>query len=168
MGIPLNIDWQQILLHLLNFIILAVGLYLILYKPVQKFMAKRKAYYEDMDKQAAEKTAKAEAMEQEYKQRLAEADAACEQLKIEESKKLVQEKQLMIQQAKEQADQIVAEAKDEARAEKEKIVAGARKEIGNMVVMATEKLIAKIHSPETDRALYEKFLSVTDEGTGKE
>ena len=42
---PLNIDWQQILLHLLNFLILAVGLYFILYKPVKKFMKKREVDY---------------------------------------------------------------------------------------------------------------------------
>ena len=41
MNIPLNIDWQQILLHLLNFVILAGGLYLLLYKPVQTFMETR-------------------------------------------------------------------------------------------------------------------------------
>ena len=35
MNIPLNIDWQQILLHLFNFVILAGGLYFILYKPTQ-------------------------------------------------------------------------------------------------------------------------------------
>ena len=34
MGIPLNVDWQQILLHLFNFIILFGGLWLLLYKPV--------------------------------------------------------------------------------------------------------------------------------------
>ena len=38
---PLNIDWQQILLHLLNFLILATGLTLLLYKPVKRFMKKR-------------------------------------------------------------------------------------------------------------------------------
>ena len=36
MGIPLNVDWQQILLHLFNFIILFGGLWLLLYKPVKK------------------------------------------------------------------------------------------------------------------------------------
>lgn len=41
MGIPLNVDWQQILLHLFNFIILFGGLWLLLYKPVKNFMAKR-------------------------------------------------------------------------------------------------------------------------------
>ena len=45
MNIPLNIDWQQILLHLLNFVILAGGLYLLLYQPVKAFMEKRQAYY---------------------------------------------------------------------------------------------------------------------------
>ena len=35
-GLPLNIDIQQILLHMLNFVILAGGLYFILYAPVKK------------------------------------------------------------------------------------------------------------------------------------
>ena len=55
MNIPLNIDWQQILLHLLNFAILAGGLYLLLYKPVKAFLAKRERFYQDQADQA-EKT----------------------------------------------------------------------------------------------------------------
>ena len=35
MNIPLNIDWQQILLHALNLVLLVAGLYLLLYKPVK-------------------------------------------------------------------------------------------------------------------------------------
>ena len=66
MGIPLNVDWQQILLHLFNFIILAGGLWLLLYKPVKNFMAKREAYYKDMDKAATDKLAAAEAEQQKY------------------------------------------------------------------------------------------------------
>ena len=38
---PLNIDWQQILLHWMNLAILAGGLYFLLYKPVVDFMHKR-------------------------------------------------------------------------------------------------------------------------------
>ena len=51
MNIPLNIDWQQILLHLLNFAILAGGLYLLLYKPVKAFMEQRQAYYQGIVEQ---------------------------------------------------------------------------------------------------------------------
>ena len=52
MNIPLNIDWQQILLHLFNFTILAGGLYLLLYRPVKEFMQKRDAYYQGINDQA--------------------------------------------------------------------------------------------------------------------
>ena len=60
MNIPLNIDWQQILLHLLNFVILAGGLYLLLYKPVKTFMEKRQQYYQEQDAKAAKTLADAE------------------------------------------------------------------------------------------------------------
>lgn len=56
MNIPLNIDWQQILLHLMNFVILAGGLYFLLYKPVKAFMDKRAAYYQEQADQAAQTT----------------------------------------------------------------------------------------------------------------
>ena len=52
MGVPLNIDWQQILLHLFNFVLLAGGLYFLLYAPVRNFMEKRAG-----DIAAKEKTA---------------------------------------------------------------------------------------------------------------
>ena len=41
MNIPLNIDWQQILLHLFNFAILVGGLYLLLYNPVKTVRRRR-------------------------------------------------------------------------------------------------------------------------------
>ena len=52
MSVPLNLDWQQILLHLFNFVILAGGLYFLLYKPVKKFMDNRTAYYQTLDANA--------------------------------------------------------------------------------------------------------------------
>ena len=56
MNIPLNIDIQQILLHLINFAILFIILYLVLYRPVKKFLAKREQYYADMDQKILEFT----------------------------------------------------------------------------------------------------------------
>lgn len=81
MGIPLNVDWQQILLHLFNFIILFGGLWLLLYKPVKNFMAKREAYYKDMDKAAAEKLAAAENEQQKYSGLIGKAQDEAAELK---------------------------------------------------------------------------------------
>ena len=80
-GVPLNIDWQQILLHLLNFAILFFVLYLVLYKPVKNFMDKRKAGYEEMDEKAKTNLAESEKVKAEYEAKLAEAESEAEGIK---------------------------------------------------------------------------------------
>ena len=57
---PLNINIQQILLHLLNFVILFAILYFLLYNPVKKFMEKRTEEYKKMDDSAKQNLAEAE------------------------------------------------------------------------------------------------------------
>ena len=74
MSVPLNIDWQQILLHLFNFVILAGSLYFLLYKPVKKFMDNRTAYYQTLDANAEEKVANAKKLEEMYQNRLNDAE----------------------------------------------------------------------------------------------
>ena len=54
---PLNIDFQQILLHMLNFVILFAGLGLLLYTPVRRFLNKR---HDDIAKKEADLAQKAE------------------------------------------------------------------------------------------------------------
>ena len=61
MNIPLNIDWQQIILHLLNFAILAGGLYFLLYRPVRKFMDQREEHYRQMETEAQQRLDQAKA-----------------------------------------------------------------------------------------------------------
>ena len=66
MKLPLNIDWQQILLHAFNFILLGGGLGFLLYKPVKKFMNGREEYYKNMDAEAEKKLADAKENPEEY------------------------------------------------------------------------------------------------------
>ena len=81
MGIPLNIDWQQILLHIFNLLILVGGLYLLLYKPVKDFMEKRRSYYAGMDAAAKAEKAAVEEEKQQYAKRLEAAEAEIDEMK---------------------------------------------------------------------------------------
>ena len=81
MGVPLNIDWQQILLHAFNLVILAGGLYFLLYKPVTAFMEKRQAYYAGLEAAAQEKLHAAEQKGQEADARLSGLLADAEKLR---------------------------------------------------------------------------------------
>ena len=67
---PLNIDFTQVLLHMLNFVILAGALGFLLFKPITKFTADRQKHFEDLAKEN-EEAAKANAeMKAEYEQKL--------------------------------------------------------------------------------------------------
>ncbi len=129
MNIPLNIDWQQILLHLLNFVILAGGLYLLLYKPVKTFMEKRQQYYQEQDAKAAKTLADAEKTAAEVRQQLniADADAAA---------------------------QLAA-----AQREHDKLLSDAQKELKDLAVTATEKLVL-----QSDGDAFDQFLDAAERG----
>ena len=133
MGIPLNVDWQQILLHLFNFIILAGGLWLLLYKPVKNFMAKREAYYKDMDKAATDKLAAAEAEQQKYSGLVEKAQ--------DEAAELKKKAKAHIADAQQEKQHIIDDARKAALAEKNKILQEANAQIEDMVSAAVDKLL---------------------------
>ena len=153
MGLPLNIDWQQILLHLFNFLILVGGLYLLLYKPVKNFMEKRKKYFSDMDEKAkAEKNA-AELEKQKYLNKLKDAESEIEKMKIDSmqsAKKIVDE---YIEDAKHKKEKIISSAKTAAETEKEKIFRKANSEIEVLVSDAVDKMLVKEGTDPLDEFL---------------
>ncbi len=153
MGVPLNIDWQQILLHLFNFLILAGGLYLLLYKPVKRFMDKRAAYYKNMDDAAKEKMAAAERTEKQYADRLAGAKAEIGQMKKKALEEAEQTAQSYLAEAKEQKRKIIDNAKKEAQSEKEKIMQEANAEIEGMVSAAIDKMLVSAGENSLDNFL---------------
>ena len=159
MNIPLNIDWQQILLHLLNFVILAGGLYLLLYKPVKAFMDKRTAYYRDPDAQAAKALAAAEPTAAEVRQQLKNAEAA-ETEKIAQAQKAADAAaEQRISEARAQAEQIIADAHTAAQREHDKLLADAEQELKDLAVTATEKLVL-----QSGGDAFDQFLDAAERG----
>lgn len=160
MNIPLNIDWQQILLHLLNFSILAGGLYILLYKPVKKFMNQREQHYQDMDAQAASKLQDAENFQKSYAEKLRNADAQILLKQEDAQKEIAASTSRQLAEAKKQADKILADAKASSEREKEKIMASARQELMDMAMTATEKLLL------SQNDVYDQFLDIAEKEDG--
>lgn len=141
MNIPLNIDWQQILLHLLNFVILAGGLYFLLYKPVKNFMNKRTSYYEAMDAEAKAKVTNAQKLEEEYKTRLTNAEEEIREKKASAVKEAEKAADAVIAEAKAKGNKIISDAQTAAKQEKDKILQDANAEIEAMVSSAIDKVL---------------------------
>lgn len=163
MNIPLNIDWQQILLHLLNFLILAAGLYLLLYKPVLKFMKKRTEYYESQEQQANQAKEEAQMLKQEYEKRLEDSTQEINHMKSEEMKKATKDTEQLLDDAKAQSEKILTEARKEAQAYKKKVVKTTQQEMASMIVTASQKLLLKNKGYANDVQIYDEFLSSVKE-----
>ena len=140
MNIPLNINFQQILLHLLNFVILAGGLYFLLYGPVKKFMDGRQKHYSDLKAQTEDELAKAKALEQEYRERLY---AEIAESKAEASRAAAEISDKIIADAEKKKEEIIADGRAAAERERRRAVDDAREEIVGLAVAATEKMMAE-------------------------
>lgn len=160
MNIPLNIDFQQILLHLLNFAILGGGLYLLLYKPVKQFMEKRDAFYQQEHDSAAQDRAQAEEYKKDCEAKLQNLETELQQKRADAQQEIDQYRQAQRKEAQAQADQLVADAHAAAQREHDKLLAQSQQEIRDLAMTATEKLLLQ----QQDGDPYDQFLNKAEEG----
>ncbi len=138
---PLNIDIQQILLHLFNFFLLLAGCYLLLYRPVKNFMDKRDATYSEMDEQAKAALHEAEEMKASYAEQLDAVNAEIREKRAKEAARVEEQTAQQIRDAQAEADRILTEAHENARLEHDKMIASAREEIVNLAAETAGKMI---------------------------
>ena len=153
---PLNIDWQQILLHWMNLAILTGGLYFLLYQPIKAFMAKREEHYRQLDEQAAQKLLEAERVHAEYQAKLEQADDEIHQARAKAQQSIQQSTEDQLAQAKEQAKQIVAHAQVEAEHSRERVLRDSQRELRKLAFQATKKLAFQADP-------FDQFLDLAEE-----
>ena len=151
---PLGIDFTQIFLHLFNVAILFVGLYILLYAPVKKFMQEREDHYKAMDEEANKKVNDANAVHEKYTERMKNIDGEIAQKKQQATAEMNEFRAAKEKEAKESAERIVAGAKEKADAESRKIIETAKDEITAMVEEATRKVV----QDETVSGAFDTFL----------
>lgn len=160
MDLPLNIDWQQILLHLFNFVLLFAILYYFLYKPVKDFMEKRMEYYQKLDDDAKSNLEASEKTKKEYVEKLAAVDDEISKKREAARKELEQVRADKIKQAELEAEKIMEHAHQNIEREHTKMLKEARSEISDMVVSATEKIVLRASTTES----FEQFLDAVERG----
>ena len=159
---PLNIDVLQILLHMLNFVILAGGLTFLLFDPVNRFLEQRRDQFAETEKRNRESAEENERLRAEYEQRLRDADAEIFERKKAAEKEWADISAHHIKEAKDKAAAIILAAEQEAEDRKEHILESAQTEIGELVVSATQKLLSDTVTPERNSALYDEFIRLAE------
>ena len=154
---PLNINFQQIFLHLFNFVILGGGLYLLLYKPVVDFMNKREQYFSNLEKETQQALEQAKEKEAQYNEKLNQCNDEMAIKKVEamiECEKLVDAR---IQSAKEEASHILEDAHIKAKMHHDKMVEQAKEEITDLALDTAKKMM-------TDQDIYSQFVQACNQG----
>ncbi|MBR5112465.1 MAG: ATP synthase F0 subunit B [Clostridia bacterium] len=155
---PLNIDIQQILLHMLNFVILFAALYFLLYKPVRKFMDNRNKYYDELEEKTNSALSEAEKSKQEYEDKLASLKAEEKQIKADAANEAQIKADKIISDAQTKAADIIAKSKQRAAKEKDSMIKSANKEIRHIAEEAAQKLVID------GEDAYETFLNAFGNG----
>ena len=139
----MGITWSSILLHLIALVILTVGLYLLLFKPVKKMIRERQEKVKKIEKENAELNEEVKALKNSSEKVL--ADAKKEAAAIHES---------VVKVANQKASDIVGEAKAKAKAmidrtetemgeERKKLQADVEKQIADVSLVVAEKVIGR-------------------------
>ena len=161
---PLNIDWQQILLHLFNFVVLFAILYFLLYKPVKQFMDKRTAHYRDMDDEAQKNLSDAQETKKAYQEKLNAAEDEIAAIKKKERAELEEAVAARMKRAEDEAAKLMADARKNIEHERSKMLHEAQNEITDMVASAAEKLVAQSTTSEA----FDQFLDAAKRGNVNE
>ena len=163
MNIPLKIDFLQILLHLLNFVILAGGLTFLLYKPVVRFLDQRREQFAKAEEENRRAEEENQRLHAEYEQKLEEAEAKIQERQKAAEKEWADVAAQHIDAAREKAAVILRAAEEDAEERKTHILESAQTEISELVVTATQKLLGDTVTPERNRALMDEFIRLTGE-----
>ena len=155
---PLNINVVQILLHMLNFVILAGGLTFLLFKPVKKFLDERQKYFADKEKKLNEGLASNESLKAEYDKKISEVEAEIEEMRLNAKNETAKEAKEYLNNAQAKASAIISEAESQAEDRKEHILDSAQTEIGELVIEATQKLLETNATPDRTHELYDEFI----------
>lgn len=157
---PLNINFQQILLHMLNFTLLFCVLYFVLYSPVKKFMQKREDYYKELSQKAEEENSEAQKLKASYEEKLTACDEEIKDIKDKAYAELDKYREEQKKLAEKEAQEILTKAHANAHREKADILNSAGEEIRDTVSLAIEKLSLGENADD----VYKSFLNSLENG----
>lgn len=159
----LNITPEGIAFTVINLLILVVAMRVVLFKPVQKILAKRQEEVENEINEATKTRKEAEELKDKYESSMAQIDMERRKTMKKAKKSADAEYNKIIERANEEAHEIRKRARATGESQRAQILKDTEKEIAEMALEAASKAVAKEAGGDTDTALYEQFLKKAGE-----
>ena len=154
----LNITWQGIVLHLIALIILTVGLYLLLFKPVKKMIRERQEKVKKIEKENADLNEEVKELKNSSEKVLSEAKKEAAAMHESAVKVANQKANDILSEAKAKAKALIDRTETEMDEERKKLQADVEKQIADVSLLVAEKVIGRDISKEDNRRLIEASI----------
>ena len=161
----LGLNWQGLVWHAINFIVLLLLLRLVLYKPVLGMLDNRARRVRDSMDQADRARRAAEQAESDRQALLAETRREAEQMRAradEQAKRIIADAG---DRAQEQANRIIAQAEAQTEQMRNQTMAEVRGQIADLIVVAVDRVTRHALDASAQRNLVQQFLS-TESSSG--
>ncbi len=149
----LGLEWQSVLLHLFNLVVLTVGLYFLLFKPVKRMIRERKEKVAKIEKENAELSEEVRRMKESGEKVLSEARQEAASIREAAKKEADRKADEIVGQAREQARGMLEQTERSLGEERRKLQKDIEREIADVSVLVAEKVIEKSISAEDNKKL---------------
>lgn len=154
----MGITWSGILLHLINLVILTVGLYLLLFKPVKKMIRERQEKVKKIEKENADLNEEVKELKDSSRKVLSEAKQEAAVIHDNAVKVANQKAGEIVGDAKTRAKTLIERTEAEMEAERKKMQTDVEKQIADVSLAVAEKVLGRSVSGEDNRRLIEESL----------
>lgn len=154
----LNID-LNVVFNIINIIVLFLLLKKFLFRPVTEIMEKRQSIIEASLNDARDSKTQAEKLKTQYEDALKDAREEASNIVKDAKTRANAEYDKKMQDAKNDANALLAKAEKTIALEREKAIKSAGNDIASLAIMAASKVIEKETDAESDNKILDEFLS---------
>lgn len=157
-------NFWSFLINLLALLVLFVVIFLLAYKPIKKFVEKRKEYIANNLKEGEEAKTKYEGLLKDSESLIVDARKRADQIVKEAQADATAEALRIESSARDEASRRLEAADEEIKQAQEKAKKDIRDEIINVAMDATKAVLGREVSSDDNRRLVEEFVSDVKEG----
>ena len=155
----LGLEWQSIVLHLFNLVVLTVGLYFLLFKPVKRMVKERQAKVKKIEKQNSERNEEVKKKKESTEAVLSDAKKEAAVIHENAVKVANQKADDIVSSARREAKSLIERTEQEMEEEHHKLQSDIEKQIADVSLAVAEKVLAREVTPEDDKKLIEDSLA---------
>lgn len=151
---PLGLSLTEILLHLLNFAILFIAMYFLLFKPVKKGIESRKQKYAVREQETAQKLTEAGELKVSYEEKIKNVSVLVDEEMSKARSVGKTQAETLVLDAEKKAKEIIEKGKKNAQAE----IAASKSSLGDEVASLSITIASGLLKKEINKSSNDKLI----------